>query len=74
MREKILSALASVTGQDASAFSDELVIKEIEGFDSLLFVMMLSQLQEMYHIEIPLDKAIEVETVGDLVASARMMD
>lgn len=71
MREKIFEVLANVMGQDVSTFSDETVIRDIEGFDSLHFVMMISELQETYNIDIPLDRAIEVETVGELIESAK---
>ena len=73
MREQIIEVLARVMEQDASVFTDDTVIKEIEGFDSLQFVMMISELQESYNIEIPLDKAIEVETVGELIACAKAL-
>ena len=73
MREKIIETLAQVMNQDANTFFDETVITEIEGFDSLRFVMMISELQENYNIEIPLDKALEVKTVGDLIASAKFL-
>lgn len=74
MREKIMEVLASITEQDESTFNDETIIKDIPGFDSLQFVMMISELQESYNIEIPLDKALEVETVGELIASAQLID
>lgn len=73
MREKIIDVLAQVMQQDPGIFTDETVIKDIEGFDSLQFVMMISELQESYNIEIPLDRAIEVETIGELVACARAL-
>ena len=73
MRETIIEVLAQIMGQDPGAFTDETVIKEIEGFDSLQFVMMISELQESHHIEIPLDKAIEVETIGELIACAKAL-
>ena len=71
MKDKIIEVLARVMEQDSSVFSDETIIKDIPGFDSLQFVMMISELQESYNIEIPLDKAIEVETVGELIACAQ---
>lgn len=73
MKEQIIEVLARVMEQDPSDFSDETVIKDIEGFDSLQFVMMISELQESYNIEIPLDRAIEVETVGELIACAKAL-
>lgn len=71
MREIIISELAELTGQDAGTFTNDTAIWDIPGFDSLKFVMMISDLQESRHIEIPLDKAIEANTVNDLVTSAR---
>lgn len=73
MREQIIEVLARVMEQDTVAFTDDTVIKEIEGFDSLQFVMMISELQESYNIDIPLDKAIEVETVGELISCAKAL-
>lgn len=61
MRDKIIEVLASLMGQKSDKFTNETVIKEIEGFDSLQFVMMISELQENHNIEIPLDKAVEVK-------------
>lgn len=73
MREKIIEVLAQVMNWDASTLLDETVIMDSGEFDSLQFVMMISELQEKYNIEIPLDKAIEVKTVGDLIASAKFL-
>ena len=71
MKETIISVLARVMDQNEDDFSDDTIIKEIPDFDSLQYVMMISELQESYGIEIPLDKAIEVETVGELIACAQ---
>ncbi|WP_295067026.1 acyl carrier protein [Ruminococcus sp.] len=73
MKEQIIEVLAQVMEQDSSVFSDETIIREIDGFDSLQFVMMISELQEKYNIEIPLDRAIEVETLGELIACAKAL-
>ena len=71
MREIIIRVLAKTMNRMVSDFTDATVIKEIEGFDSLRFVMMISELQEDYNIQIPLDRAIEVETVGELIDCAK---
>ena len=42
MRDKIIGVLARITGQDASTFTDETLIRDIAGFDSLQFVRMIS--------------------------------
>ena len=70
MLNEIISALAKATNQDPAKFSGDTVIKDIPGFDSLQYVMMISDLQESQNIEIPLDKAIEAETIGQLADCA----
>jgi acyl carrier protein len=74
MRDKIIEVLANILEQDKSFFSDDVVIREIPGFDSLQFVMMISELQESYGIEIPLDRALEIRTIGELIDSARTIE
>lgn len=71
MREKILKVLAETMELELNIFSDDTVIKDIDGFDSLRFVMVISELQENYSIDIPLDRAIEAETIGELIACAK---
>lgn len=70
MKDTIIRLLADVMEQDMNNFNDDTVISEISEFDSLKFVMMISELQEKYGINIPLDKALEVATIGELVECA----
>lgn len=71
MRETIVEVLSNVMEQDPGIFKDETIIRNIPNFDSLKYVMLISELEESYNIEIPLDRALEVETLGDLVACAQ---
>lgn len=70
MLNEIIAVLAHTMNQDPANFSGETVIKDIPGFDSLQYVMMISDLQESHNIAIPLDKAIEAETIGQLAECA----
>lgn len=73
MKETILKVLAAFMNSDVQSFADDTKIKDIPGFESLQFVMLLSELQEVHGINIPLEKAIAVETVGELVECAERM-
>ncbi|MCD8131222.1 MAG: acyl carrier protein [Lachnospiraceae bacterium] len=70
MRETILKVLAASMDMDTEDLSESTVLAGLPDFDSLQFIMVISELEENYHIEIPLDKALEVKTVGDLIACA----
>ena len=68
MKEIILSLFAEMLG--TPLLTEGTRIEEIEGFDSLQFVILLSELQERYGISIPVDKALEIGTVAELIACA----
>ncbi len=70
IKETIMALLAQSMGADVALIREDTVLQEIPEFDSLQFVMLISELDEKYGIEIPLDKALEAETVGDLIAGA----
>ncbi len=70
IKETIISILAQTMGADVSTLSEDTLLQEIPEFDSLQFVMLISELEEKYGIEIPLDKALDAKTVGDLITSA----
>lgn len=74
MKEKIIEVLAKVLEQNSEVIREDAVIRDLPGFDSLHYVMMISELDESYNIEIPLEKALEVETVGELIACAKIKD
>lgn len=70
MKEKIILALVETMGIDSSSINENTAIKDIEGFDSLQFVMFISELEETYRISIPVDVALDAETIGDLISCA----
>ncbi|MCD7862160.1 MAG: acyl carrier protein [Lachnospiraceae bacterium] len=72
VRETIIRILAETMGVDAATLHENTVLQELPDFDSLQFIMLISELDEKYQIEIPLDKALEVKTVGDLINSAAL--
>ncbi len=70
MRNIIMEVISEVMDQNRDLITEDTVIKNIPGFDSLQFVMMISRFKEEYNIDIPLDRALEVETIGDLIKCA----
>lgn len=73
IKETIITTLAQTMGADASVIHEDTLLQEIPGFDSLQFVMLISELEEKYRIVIPLDKALEAKTVADLIAGGEKL-
>ena len=56
-----------MSGRDVSQLREDTRLEEIPGFDSLQFVILISELQEKHNVSVPVDKALEMETVGELL-------
>ncbi|MCD7806110.1 MAG: acyl carrier protein [Lachnospiraceae bacterium] len=70
MRETIIKVLAASMDISESDLDESTVLALLPEFDSLQFIMVISELEENYQIDIPLDRALEVKTVGDLIECA----
>ncbi len=70
MEEKIITAIAETLHINAEEITRDKAIKDIPEWDSLMFLMILSRLKDDFDIDIPMDKAIAMETVRDILAFA----
>lgn len=70
MKDIIISTLAKTMSVNSTDITEKTIIRDIEGFDSLQFVMFISELEEAYKISIPIDSALDAETIEDLINSA----
>ena len=68
--DKVVSAIASRVGIDASEIKAETTVREDLGMDSLDAVELIMELEEELGISMPSDKTAELETVGEIVALA----
>ena len=65
MKEKIKSIIAETLELETDVISDDSKVMDIPEWDSMMFVLILSELQEQLGITIPIDDALEIETVSD---------
>lgn len=70
MREQILKLIEETLNLTAGSLNEEMTIEEVEGWDSLAHVLIIGDLESKLGISIPLDEAIEVTTVGELLEKA----
>lgn len=67
MKDVILNLLSEMLGTDCSSLPGDMKLEDIPGFDSLQFVVLISELQERHGISLPIDKALEMHTLSELV-------
>jgi acyl carrier protein len=70
MKEKIIALIENQLGLEAGSIKETDLIEDIRGWDSLAHVLIIGELESQLGISIPLEEAIEIVTVGDLLAKA----
>lgn len=70
MREKIISLIEEVLNLPAGSISEDTMIGDVEEWDSLAHVMIIGELEEKLGISIPLDEAIELTGMKELLEKA----
>ena len=67
MKEKIIKLIEDVLKVPAGTITEDTMIEDVEQWDSLAHVMIIGQLEEELGISIPLDEAIELKGMRELL-------
>lgn len=70
MREKIIEVIEKTLNIPKGTINEESKIEEVEGWDSLAHVLIIGELESELGVSIPMEEAIEIETVSDLLEKA----
>ena len=70
MKEKIRSLIEEALEVPAGTITEDTMIADVEQWDSLAHVMIIGELQEKLGISIPLDEAVELSGVRELLVCA----
>ena len=67
MREQIINLLAEILNVPADAITEDTAASDIESWDSLNHVLIIGALEERFGIVIPLEKAVDITSVRELL-------
>ena len=70
MREEIIALIEQQLELPEGSVKPENRIEDIDGWDSLAHVLIIGELESQLGISIPLDEAIDIITVEDLLKKA----
>ena len=70
MKEKIIKLIEEVLKVPAGTITEETMIEDVEQWDSLAHVMIIGQLEEELGVSIPLEEAIELKGMRELLEKA----
>jgi len=70
MEEKIIKIIEEILKTEPGSVTRDTKIADVEAWDSLAHVMIIGAIEEELHVLIPLDLAVEIETVQQLLEAA----
>lgn len=70
MKEKIITLMEEVLQVASGTITEHTTMDELEAWDSLAHVMLIGELEAKLGISIPLDEAIEITSVSELLEKA----
>ncbi len=70
MRDKIIEMIEETLNLSKGSVSEDAKIEDVKGWDSLAHVLIIGNLESKFGISIPLDEAIEITTVKELLEKA----
>lgn len=70
MREKIIALITEILQVPGGTVTETTLIEDMEEWDSLAQVLIVGELESRLGIVIPLDEAVEITGVADILAKA----
>lgn len=70
MKEKIIALIEEVLKVPAGTITEDTRIEDVEEWDSLAHVMIIGELEEKLGVSIPLEEAIEISDMKELLEKA----
>lgn len=70
MQEKILALIEESLEMEAGSLKADAMIEDIPEWDSLKFLMIISDLEDTLGVTIPIDEAVEIKSVADILKYA----
>ncbi|MAQ74991.1 MAG: acyl carrier protein [Aquimarina sp.] len=67
IKEKIKDVLISVLDHNNFEMTDDLTAKDVDGWDSLSHMMIISKIEEMFNIKFKLRDLNKLKNMGSLV-------
>lgn len=67
MKEKVIALIEDILNVPAGTITEDTRIEDVEEWDSLAHVTIIGELEERLGISIPLEEAIELTSVRELL-------
>ena len=70
MKEKIIALMTEILQVSEGTITEDTTMADLEEWDSMAHVMLIGELETQLGISIPLDEAVEIDSVRELLEKA----
>lgn len=70
MKQEIIALIEEILKVEPGTITEETRIEDVEEWDSLAHVMIIGELEEKLKISLPMEEAIEITSMKDLLKLA----
>ena len=70
MKEKIIALMTEILQVSEGTITEDTTMADLEEWDSMAHVMLIGELEPQLGISIPLDEAVEIDSVRELLEKA----
>ena len=74
MKEKIISLVEEILKVTAGTITETTKMEDVEQWDSLAQVMIIGELEERFGFSIPLEEAVEITSMKELLEKSGALD
>jgi acyl carrier protein len=67
VEDKLYKIIADILDIEKDILDKDKPIEDIPNWDSLAYIRILAEIEEQFKVEVPLEKALEVKTISDLL-------
>ena len=65
--EKLNEVFCDVFDDETISIKDETTSKDIDGWDSLIHITLIAEIEDMFNIKFPMKKVIKMKNVGEMI-------
>lgn len=70
LKDQILSLITEILQVPEGTVTGDTRMEDLEQWDSLAHVMLIGELEDRLHVSIPLDEAVEITSVREILEKA----
>lgn len=66
-KQKALQVIAGILEMDVNLLNPDMKINDIEGWDSMAHLQIIGELEDLFHVSVPIEKFTDMKIISDIL-------